>query len=98
MLRTLGIVLALAASEWLWTPPVQAQAPVPDKPEAAKEAKDSKDAKTPETPKPEAKPPADPIDRIKEEGEKRSQVMATLSVLELKRMVKRLPGHQFVRA
>ncbi|WP_240906912.1 DNA-processing protein DprA [Paludisphaera rhizosphaerae] len=27
-----------------------------------------------------------------------SQVMATLSVLELKRMVKRLPGHQFVRA
>nr|WP_303652815.1 DNA-processing protein DprA [Paludisphaera mucosa] len=27
-----------------------------------------------------------------------SQVMATLSVLELKRMVRRLPGHQFVRA
>ncbi|MBN9013852.1 MAG: DEAD/DEAH box helicase [Rhizobiales bacterium] len=27
-----------------------------------------------------------------------SQVMATLSVLELKRMVKRLPGHQFVRS
>jgi len=27
-----------------------------------------------------------------------SQVMATLSVLELKRMVRRLPGHQFIRA
>src|SRR4051812_17243731 len=27
-----------------------------------------------------------------------SQVMATLSVLELKRLVRRLPGHQFVRA
>ena len=27
-----------------------------------------------------------------------SQVLATLSVLEVKRMVKRLPGHQFVRA
>jgi DNA processing protein len=27
-----------------------------------------------------------------------SQVLATLSVLELKRLVKRLPGHQFVRA
>lgn len=27
-----------------------------------------------------------------------SQVMATLSVLELKRMIRRLPGHQFVRA
>jgi DNA processing protein len=26
-----------------------------------------------------------------------SQVMATLSVLELKRLVRRLPGHQFVR-
>ena len=26
------------------------------------------------------------------------QVMATLSVLELKRMVRRLPGHRFVRA
>ncbi len=26
-----------------------------------------------------------------------SQVMATLSVLELKRQVRRLPGHQFVR-
>jgi DNA processing protein len=26
------------------------------------------------------------------------QVMATLSVLELKRLVRRLPGHQFVRA
>ena len=27
-----------------------------------------------------------------------SQVLATLSVLELKRLVRRLPGHQFVRA
>jgi DNA processing protein len=27
-----------------------------------------------------------------------SQVMATLSVLELKRLVRRLPGHQFVRS
>ena len=27
-----------------------------------------------------------------------SQVMATLSVLELKRLVRRLPGHRFVRA
>jgi DNA processing protein len=27
-----------------------------------------------------------------------SQVMATLSVLELKRLVRRLPGHQFIRA
>ncbi len=27
-----------------------------------------------------------------------SQVMATLSVLEMKRLVRRLPGHQFVRA
>ena len=27
-----------------------------------------------------------------------SQVMATLSVLELKRMIRRLPGHQFIRA
>ena len=27
-----------------------------------------------------------------------SQVMVTLSVLELKRLVRRLPGHQFVRA
>ena len=27
-----------------------------------------------------------------------SQVMATLSVLEMRRLVRRLPGHQFVRA
>ena len=27
-----------------------------------------------------------------------SQVLATLSVLELRRLVRRLPGHQFVRA
>jgi DNA processing protein len=27
-----------------------------------------------------------------------SQVMATLSVLELRRLVRRLPGHQFIRA
>jgi DNA processing protein len=27
-----------------------------------------------------------------------SQVMATLTVLELRRLVRRLPGHQFVRA
>jgi DNA processing protein len=27
-----------------------------------------------------------------------SQVMATLSVLEMKRLVRRLPGHQFIRA
>ena len=27
-----------------------------------------------------------------------SQVLATLSVLELKRLVRELPGHQFVRA
>ena len=27
-----------------------------------------------------------------------SQVLATLSVLEMRRLVRRLPGHQFVRA
>ncbi|MGD0043800.1 MAG: hypothetical protein ABSE84_25915 [Isosphaeraceae bacterium] len=27
-----------------------------------------------------------------------SQVLATLSILELKRLVRRLPGHQFIRA
>jgi DNA processing protein len=27
-----------------------------------------------------------------------SQVLATLSVLEVRRLVRRLPGHQFVRA
>ena len=27
-----------------------------------------------------------------------AQILATLSVLELKRLVRRLPGHQFVRA
>ena len=27
-----------------------------------------------------------------------SQVMATLSVLEMRRLVRRMPGHQFVRA
>ena len=69
-----------------------AQTPTPDKTEAAQEAKKpeapkppkeekSKDEAKPDA-KPEApKPPTDPIDRIKEEGEKRSQVMATLSYL-----------------
>jgi DNA processing protein len=37
----------------------------------------------------------EPISRT---GLTASQVMATLSVLELKRLVRRLPGHQFVSA
>jgi DNA processing protein len=37
-------------------------------------------------------------DLIARTGLTAAQVMATLSVLELKRMVRRLPGHQFIRA
>ncbi len=37
-------------------------------------------------------------DLIARTGMTAAQVMATLSVLELKRLVKRLPGHRFVRA
>ena len=37
-------------------------------------------------------------DLIARTGMTAGQVMATLSVLELKRLVKRLPGHRFVRA
>jgi DNA processing protein len=37
-------------------------------------------------------------DLIASTGLTAAQVMATLSVLELKRLVKRLPGHRFVRA
>ena len=37
-------------------------------------------------------------DLITRSGMTAGQVMATLSVLELKRLVKRLPGHRFVRA
>jgi DNA processing protein len=40
-----------------------------------------------------------PVDAlIAETGMTASQVMATLSVLEMRRLVRRLPGHQFVRA
>jgi DNA processing protein len=42
--------------------------------------------------------PAGVDDLIASTGLTASQVMATLSVLELKRVVKRLPGHRFVRA
>ncbi|MDR3618496.1 MAG: M20/M25/M40 family metallo-hydrolase [Paludisphaera borealis] len=82
MPRTSGIVLALAASGWLWTSDLRAQAPPPAKAEATQDAKKPEPSKTPTEAKPEPpKPPADPIDRIKEEGDKRSQVMATLSYL-----------------
>ena len=37
-------------------------------------------------------------DLIGRTGMTAGQVMATLSVLEVKRLVKRLPGHRFVRA
>ena len=45
-----------------------------------------------------ASQPTSVDDLITRTGLTASQVMATLSVLELKRMVRRLPGHQFVRA
>ena len=80
MPRLPGFVLALAATGLLWpSSTLQAQSPTPEKPEAAKPATDEKSR---EEAKPEApRPPTDPIDRIKEEGGKRSQVMATLSYL-----------------
>jgi DNA processing protein len=37
-------------------------------------------------------------DLIASTGMTAGQVMATLSVLELKRLVRRMPGHRFVRA
>ncbi|WP_240911159.1 M20/M25/M40 family metallo-hydrolase [Paludisphaera soli] len=84
MLRIRGTALALAAVGLLGIiPRSSAQAPVPTPPAQA-------EAKTDDAPKPAGegeakpetpKPPADPIDRIKEEGEKRSEVMATLSTL-----------------
>jgi DNA processing protein len=42
--------------------------------------------------------PAGVDDLITRTGLTASQVLATLSLLELKRFVRRLPGHQFVRA
>jgi DNA processing protein len=42
--------------------------------------------------------PCDVDELIPRAGLTASQVMAALSVLDLKRLVRRLPGHQFVRA
>jgi DNA processing protein len=42
--------------------------------------------------------PAGVDEQITRTGGTASQVLATLSVLELKRLVRRLPGRQFVRA
>ena len=84
MPRTPGIGLALAATGCLWSSDLRAQTPNPEKPEAAKPQTDDKSkdqAKKDEAKPAPAKPPTDPIDRIKEEGDKRSQVMATLSYL-----------------
>lgn len=67
------LALALAAVGLIGLVPAStwAQAPTPPAAEAEKQAEPEKKAEA----------PADPIDRIKEEGTKRSQVMATLGTL-----------------
>ena len=79
MLRILGTAATLAVAGLIGlVPHAWAQAPVPTPPAAEAEKKAEPEKKTePEAPK----SPADPIERIKEEGEKRSQVMATLGTL-----------------
>ncbi|AMV37475.1 hypothetical protein [Planctomyces sp. SH-PL62] len=67
MIRFRGTALTIAVAGLLGTlPRSSAQAPTSTPPPAESEA---------------PKPPAEPVDRIREEGEKRSQVMATLGTL-----------------
>ena len=74
MLRIRGLAAMLAAGLIGFAPlPTWAQTPTPPAAEAEKQAEPEKKA--------EAEESADPIARIKEEGEKRSQVMATLGTL-----------------
>lgn len=80
MLRIRGWAAMLAAAGLigLVSIPSWAQAPTPPDAEAKKQAEPEKQG---EASKKKTKAPTDPIARIKEEGEKRSQVMATLGTL-----------------
>jgi len=80
MLRIRGLAAMLAAAGLIGLVPIPAWSQTPS-PATEAEKKVETEKKPEPQKKTDAEKPADPIARIKEEGEKRSQVMATLGTL-----------------